>query len=343
MDKRYNIDWPSREKTFNELIEQIKKENSVYDCIIPVSGGKDSTWQVIKCLEYGLNPLAVTWKAPSRTEIGIKNLENLVNLGVDHIDYQINPKIEKIFLYKALKQYGSTGIPMHMAIFNIPLKLAVNFNIPLIIWGENSAFEYGGSIKEQADFRLNKLWFEKYGVTHGTTAADWVSSDLNRKHMEAYSGPSFQEIEKKNIQSIFLGYFFPWDPEKTFKVATNNGFQSREEGAKTGFYNYADIDDDFISIHHYLKWYKFGITRHFDNLSLEIRNGRLTRLEALNIVKETGDVTPYGDIKKFCNFVGINTNNFFEIIEPFRNLNIWEKHKNYWRIRNFIISEWDWE
>mgnify|MGYP001484619341 CR=1 FL=1 len=80
-----------------------------------------------------------------------------------------------------------------------------------------------------------------------------------------------------------------------------------------------------------------------NNLSLEIRNGRLTRLEALQIVKDSGEGVPHDDISKFCNFVGINKKKFFEIIEPFRNLNIWEKNNNIWRINNFIIKEWNWK
>ena len=340
---KIEIDWKNREGMLLKIIKNAKHRSNGYDCVIPVSGGKDSTWQVIKCLEYGLNPLAVTWKAPSRTKIGIKNLENLISLGVDHIDYQINPKVEKRFLYSALEKFGSTGIPMHMAIFNIPLKIAFNFNIPLIVWGENSDHEYGGTKKQHNDFHLNKSWFEKFGVTHGTTADDWVSNDLTKKNLEAYFSPSFNDLKEKNILSIFLGHFLPWDPEISFSIASRNGFKERKKGAKTGFYKYADIDDDFISIHHYLKWYKFGFSRIFDNLSIEIRNGRISREEALKIIKDKGDSTPYDDIEKFCNFLNISKKKFFRIIEKFRNLKIWEKHNNVWQIKNFIINDWEWK
>lgn len=337
------INWEEREQLFANVVKNAKSNSSGYDCLIPVSGGKDSTWQVIQCLEYGLNPLTVTWKTPSRTDIGRKNLENLISLGVDHIDYQVNPNVEKIFLYQALKRYGSTAIPMHMALFNIPLKIAVKFDIPLIVWGENSAFEYGGTKEEQTGFQLDKAWYKKFGVTHGTTAEDWVSDQLTEKNMEPYKGPSNIEIEQKGILAIFLGYYFPWDPEISLKVASAHGFQSRLEGGKTGYYNYADIDDDFISIHHYLKWYKFGMTRLFDNLSLEIRNGRKSREEAIQIVKERGDDIPHNDIAKFCQFINISNNEFFSVIEPFRNLEIWKKSSGTWQIENFIINDWNWK
>ncbi len=115
-----------------------------------------------------------------------------------------------------------------------------------------------------------------------------------------------------------------------------------ESGSRTGYYNYADIDDDFISIHHWLKWYKFGFTRLFDNLSLEIRNGRFTRDEALEVIKERGDETPIEDIKKFCSFVHITKDHFLEIAEKFRNQTIWIRENGKWRIPDFIITDWRW-
>lgn len=341
-ESRPEIDWVQRERVFRELIENAKSRSLGYDCLIPVSGGKDSTWQVIKCLEYGLNPLAVTWKNPARTEIGIKNLENLISLGVDHIDYQINPKVERKFLLKALEKFGATAIPMHMAMFNIPLTIAVRFKIPLVIWGENSAAEYGGTDDEQTGFLLDKKWIKKFGVTHGTTAKDWVSSDLTEKELSPYFGPSDQEMENSGVSAIFLGYYFPWAPHISLAVAQAHGFQIRKEGPKTGFYNYADIDDDFISIHHWMKLYKFGFTRLFDNLSLEIRNGRITRDDAIQIVKEYGDQTPYDDIKKFCKYVNISTDRFFSICETFRNSSIWTKNQGKWMINEYLIPDWRW-
>ena len=299
--EKEEINWSQREEAFQQVVEHAKSNSQGYDCLIPVSGGKDSTWQVLKCREYGLNPLAVTWKTPARTEIGAKNLANLVSLGVDHIDYQINPKVERKFLYRSLVRYGTTGIPMHMAIFNIPLKIAVRFNVPLVVWGENSAFEYGGTEEERTGFILDARWLEKYGVTHGTTAYDWVSDGLSLKELTPYFGPTEDELERKGTLAVFLGYYFEWDPETTFQVASEHGFQIHVAGPKTGFYNYADIDDDFISIHHYLKWHKFGITRSFDNLALEIRNGRIRRDEAIQIIRDRGDETPYDLTEDFVN------------------------------------------
>lgn len=336
------IDWAARERAFREVVEHARARSQGYDCLIPVSGGKDSTWQVVKCLEYGLNPLAVTWKTPGRTLEGAQNLANLVNLGVDHIDYQVSPKVERKFMYQALVQYGSTAIPMHLALFNMPLKIAVRFEIPLVVWGENSAFEYGATDDELKGFKLDVSWLKVYGVTHGTTAQDWVSPELTAKELTPYFGPSEAELKKAGVLAVFLGYYFPWDPAVSLKVAQAHGFQVRVAGPKTGYYDYADIDDDFVSIHHWLKWYKFGFTRTFDNLALEIRNGRMTREEAIRILKERGDETPHEDIAKFCDFAGITREHFIEVIEKLRNPDIWVKKNGIWVIEDFLIPDWRW-
>jgi N-acetyl sugar amidotransferase len=336
------IDWARRAEVFRQVVQHAKSRSTGYDCVIPVSGGKDSHWQVITCLEHGLYPLAVTWKTPGRTEIGARNLANLVKLGVDHIDYQINPEVEKKFMLRALRTMGDPAIPMHMALFSIPLRLAVKFDISLVVWGENSAFEYGSLEEELTGFRLDNRWLKYYGVTHGTTWRDWISADLTAKELTAYAGPTDGELADRGVLAVFLGYYFPWDPMASLEVARAQGFEVRAEGPKTGIYNYADIDDDFISIHHFLKWYKFGITRSFDNLSLEIRNGRMTRAAAIQLLRERGDETPWGDIRKFCEFVGITEADFFAMIEKFRNQDIWVKRNGRWKIKDFLIPEWNW-
>lgn len=336
------IDWPKRERMFRELVKDAKRRSAGYDCVIPVSGGKDSTWQVLTCLEHGLKPLAVTWKAPARTPVGAANLANLISLGVDHVDFQISPHVEKRFMYEALVRCGSPAVPMHMAIFSIPLTFAVKFRIPLVIWGENSAFEYGGEEHLRSGFQMTSEWLKIYGGTFGTVASDWVGETLSSVDLVAYTAPTDNELAEAGVRAVFLGSYFNWDPEMSYRVACANGFMARPEGPKTGHYDFADIDDEFISIHHYLKWYKFGFTRLFDTLSLEIRNGRMTRDQAIEALRERGDQTPHEDIRRFCDYIGISVAHFFEVIERFRNSDVWEKRDGRWVIREFLVPNWAW-
>jgi N-acetyl sugar amidotransferase len=339
------LDWRGRAKLLADVAASAKQraKPNGYDCVIPVSGGKDSTWQTIKCLELGLRPLAVTWKTPGRTEIGRRNLENLVSLGVDHIDWQIDPRVEARFMVKALKRFGSTALPMHLALFNIPLNIAVRFEIPLVIWGENSAFEYGAASDAHTGLQLNAEWLSTYGVTHGTTANDWIDGELSAKDLAAYFGPDAAQMDRAGVRAIFLGYYLQWDPQETRRTAAAHGFMESATGPRTGYYAFADIDDDFISIHHWLKWYKFGFTRLFDNLALEIRNDRMTRAEALDVIRDRGCAAPLDDIASFCEFANLPLDEFWDICERFRNPAVWKRRADgVWHIPGFLFPDWSW-
>lgn len=342
--KQNNTDWVDRERQFLKLVTLVKSKSTTWDCVIPVSGGKDSTWQVIKALEYGLKPLCVTWRTPVRNLLGQKNLDNLIQLGVDHLDFSINPKIEKAFTIKSFKKSGSLAIPMHMALFAIPLRIAINYMIPLVLWGENSGVEYGGTNANLLGFKMNNEWLKTYGVTQGTRAHDWVDEDLTIKDLSVYTWPTDSEMEQAGVTASFLGWYFPWDPVETYQVAKQHGFEALAEKPKTGLYQFADVDDEFIiTIHHWLKWYKFGFTRLWDNLALEIRANRMTREQAIDILAKTGNEYPAEAIYKFCKWSGVSVREFNKIAETFINKNIWSKKNEVWEIKDFLLQECEWD
>ncbi len=336
------IDWAKRRRRLETIFEQARQRDRGYDCIIPVSGGKDSTWQVVTCLAYGLRILAVTWRTPGRTALGQANLDNLVRLGVDHIDYTINPEVERKFMLKALERTGSTGVPMHMAIYAIPLRLAVAMEVPLVVWGENPHIEYGRTDDSDESDELGPGWGQRHGILQGSTPADWIDDELTAKDMEPYTMPSEEAFRRSGVRSFFLGDYLPWDPAESLRVAQQHGFQVRQEGPRLGLYNYADIDCDFISVHHHFKWLKFGCTRLFDNLALEIRNGRMTRDEAVDVIRERGDQTPHEDIEALCAFLRMSRDRFGEIEESFRNHDVWQRINGAWQIPGFIVPDWTW-
>ena len=230
-----------------------------------------------------------------------------------------------------------------MAINALPTQISIEKNIPLILWGENSASEYGGDDDVLKGTELNREWLLHYGVTNGTTSEDWIDDELSEKSLSPYAWPEEKTLKKQNIKAIFLGQFFKWDPVVTAKIASDHGFV-KAQNAIIGTYDFADIDDAFLmSIHHWLKWYKFGFTRSWDNLSIEIREKRKSRLEAIEDLKSLGTNTPYEEIEKFCNYVEIRKKDFFEIAESFRNPKIWKKVNGIWKIKNFLIEDWVWK
>jgi len=343
-DKAKTIDWCKRALEFEKLIFWAKKKSTSYDCIIPVSGGKDSWYQVIKAKEAQLKVLCVTWKTPGRTKIGQKNLNSLIaKLNVDHIDFTIDPEVEKKFMIASFEQKGATGIPMHMAIFSIPMRLAAQLKIPLVIWGENPQLEYGGNRKERLANELDLEWISTHGVTNDTSLADWIGQHgLTSQDLEAYRLPSEAQLSLFKPRSIFLGSYFEWDSFENAKIARQHGFESDDNHLKTGLWHFADLDCHFISLHHYLKWFKFGFTRSFDNLSIEIRQGLMDRNAAIKKLTELGLQQPHVDIEKFCEFSEKNLKWFWDIAELHRNKEIWKFVDGTWKIPNFLIKEWKW-
>lgn len=343
-EARPDVDWDARAADWGRLVEWARGgADGGYDCLVPVSGGKDSTWQVATCLDSGLRPLCVTWRPPGRTGIGERNLRNLISLGVDHIDYSVSPRVEAAFARAAFLRRGDPAIPMHMALFAIPLTIAVRFRIPLVVWGENSAVEYGSSDGVGVGQALDAAWLARFGVTGGTTWRDWVGAEgLTERDLIAHRAPSDAELEAAGCRAVFLGHFFPWDPETVLAAATARGFRPDPDGPRTGAYDYADIDDDMISVHHWLKWHKFGFTRTFDNLSLEIRNGRMTREEAVAAIRARGDETPHADLERFGAFTGLGRVAVEEAADGFRDRRVWTRRDGAWVIDDFLIPDWSW-
>lgn len=340
-EKEEVIDWEARRDAFEELVASAKARSTGYDCIVPVSGGKDSWYQIIRAQDYGLKVLAVTWKTPARTAIGQRNLDAMIaRLGVDHIDWTINPDVERRFMKAAFERVGATGLPMHMALFAIPIRLAVQLRIPLIVWGENAQLEYGGGRDERMATRLDAGWLAKHGCLQATSADDWVGAEgLTEGDLLAYRFPMAPDYA---VDSVFLGSFFKWNSFENTEIARQHGFSFSNEDLKTGSWEFADIDCQFISLHHFLKWYKFGISRSFDNLSVQIRMGMTSREEAVAEIRRRGVEAPVDDIAAFCRFQGLSESWFWDVCERFRNPAIWQWRDGRWVMPDFLIEDWEW-
>ena len=343
-DKEKHIDWTARAEAFNAVVAEAKRRSSGYDCIVPVSGGKDSWYQVITCQEHGLKVLGVTWRTPGRTEIGQRNVERMISrLGIDHIDFTINRDVERRFMIAAYERKGATAIPMHMALFAVPTRLAVQMRIPLVVWGENPQLEFGGAEADRLATELDLDWIARHGVTNQTSREDWIGAEgLTDTDLAAYRLPPAEDFQAFAPKSIFLGSFFKWNSFDNARVSGEHGFESGAGHLKTGVWSFADIDCDFIALHHFLKWYKFGILRSFDNLSVQIRYGLTSRDEAIETLRKGGFQIPANDISRFRDFAGKPEAWFWDIAESFRDTAIWRREGGTWKIPGFLIDDWDW-
>jgi len=341
-DRKSDIDWGARAASFATIAQQAKERGADYDCLIPVSGGKDSYWQVHRCLASGLRPLCLTYRFPGRTELGQENLDGLRGLGVDHIDLAVSPRVEREFVRRAFLRTAIPGLVAHMGIYSAPIRFALKLGIPLVVYGENSAFEYGSEEEGLAGARVTREWLRTFGVTAGTTVEDWVGDGLTREELAAYRLPSEAELEAAGLAVLFLGYYFPWDPRGSLAVASAHGFRARAEGAAVGHLDFVNIDDRHIAVHHHPKWHKFGITRSWDTLSMEIRAGHLSRAEAIDALRELGDETPHAEIEAFCAWIGIEVADYHRTLEGFRDRRLWRREGSRWVVPDFLVPDFPW-
>lgn len=284
---RAEVDWDKRHQEFLDIVDEYRsKDGSNYDCLIPVSGGKDSTYQVIKVLEQGLNPLCVTGTTDSLSDIGRRNIENLKGLGVDYIEVTMNPRIRRRINRLALRQVGDISWPEHIAIFTVPVRIAVQHNIRLIVWGENPQNEYGGPATATQSRVLNRRWLEEFGGLLGMRVTDLIGLEgVEKPHLIQYQYPSDSELQRVGVTGIFLGYFFPWDGYSNALVAQGHGFETLPHPVEGSIANYENLDNYQTGIHDYFKYLKFGFGRATDIACNHIRRGRLSRIDALRLVQ----------------------------------------------------------
>ena len=294
-EKRAEVDWDSRHQDLLKVLEKYRRpDGSNWDCIVPVSGGKDSTYQVVRMLQLGRNPLCVTSSTCDLSPLGRANIENLKHLGVDHIEISPNPLVRAKLNRVGLTQVGDISWPEHVGIFTIPVRAAVQFNVPLIIWGENSQNEYGGPAAASENNVLNRRWLEEFGGMLGVRVSDLIGQEgIEAKHLIHYTYPSDEELQRASITGLFLGHYLPWDGLANTLIAQANGFHSYHKAVEGSMVNYENLDNHQTGIHDYFKFLKFGFGRATDLACLHIRRGRLTRQDGLDAVKRLDGRFPW--------------------------------------------------
>ena len=325
------IDWKSKEKELKEILEKFRSKNNYYDCIIPVSGGKDSHFQAYTIKEkFGLNPLVVNFHPLDQTEIGKKNLDNLKKLGVDCIEFSPNPSVYLKLARFGLKKLGDFQWPEHIGIFTVPVQIAVKYKIPLIIWGENPQFEYGQPTDIAIDTILDRKWLEKNGgyFLDKIKPQDMIKHGFELNDIQPYLYPSDEEINQVGITGIFLGSYIKWDIFKQLETVKAIGFQENDEPKEGTFNKWENLDVYFTVFHDYFKFLKYGFGRATDHASIEIMHGRISREQGLKLVKQYEGKIPRKYLKKFLEFADMSMDDFIGICNEFTNKEIFKVDEN---------------
>lgn len=331
--KSDSIDWEQRKLDFERIIENYRKKPGEigYDCLIPVSGGKDSTYQAyFMKVVYGLNPLCVCFETTNLTELGQRNIDNISRMGIDVVYFKKNYNAYRTMVVEGFKRVGDEMWPNHLGIFTIPIHFAVKFNIPLIIWGENPQQEYGGPLESIHNKHLNRKWLEEFGGLLGNRIQDMVGVDgLTEKDLTPYFYPEDEDIEKVGITGIFLGHYFFWDARKQLEVVIENGFAVKEDGPVEGTYtNYENLDEKMHGLHDYLKFLKYGFGRATDHACIDIRNGRISREQGLELVKQFDGKYPHLSISEFIKYSGMSQGEIDQILDSFTNTILFKQNED---------------
>ncbi len=323
-----NIDWEKKNKQFLDILEKHRSnDGSNYDCIIPVSGGKDSTYQTYMIKKkFGLNPLVVNFHPHDQTEIGRKNLENLKKIGVDCIEFSPNPETYLKLSRFGLRELGDFQWPEHLGIFSIPVQIAVKYNISLIIWGENPQLEYGKPTDIDKESILDKEWTEKNGgyFLDKIKPSDMIKYGFKLNELRPYIYPSDEDIKRVGVTGVFLGSYFKWNIFEQLELVKSIGFRENEENKEGTYDRWENLDVYFTVFHDYFKFLKFGFGRATDHASIEIRYGRITRDEGLELVKQNEGKMPKKYLQKFLEFANLSMDEFLEICDKFTNKEIFK-------------------
>lgn len=325
--KRESVDYDLRWKELEALCDKYRGSNGpgAYDCMIAVSGGKDSHFQVYTFKEkLGMNPLLVSVEDNfPMTKAGIHNLKNISEVfGCDLISVKPNIQAQKKIGRYTFEKYGKPTYLIDRYIYTYPLHMAVKFNTPLLVYGENVAYEYGGSNAIETFSAKNQI---NNGVGSGIPIDELISIGVDEKSLNFFEPPVSKDLGALN--PIYLSYFTEWDSFKNYEIAKKYGFHDlTHEWQRTHHIEQFDqIDTPAYLVHSWMKYPKFGHASATDYAARMIRYGMISREEAIELVKNHDHALDPRSVREFCQFFSYSEHDFWKIINSHYNEELFEQ------------------
>ena len=313
--KQAQLNWPAKKKELDELIESYRGKYD-YDCIVPFSGGKDSTWTLYYLVkQYQVKPLVVRFDHGFlRPTLQANTQRVLRKLGVDFLHFTPNWKVVQKLMLQSFLEKGDFCWHCHTGIFSYPMWVAIRYQVPLIFWGEPSA-EYTSYYSYDQPEEVDEKRFNRF-VNLGITAQDMyvrLEGTVDERDLKPFTYPPLKELRRINYRSVCLGSYIPWDVKTQARIIQDElGWQGDEVENVPPGYNYEKIECAMQGVRDYIKYIKRGYTRPTHLASIDIRNGRLSRRQGLQMVEEyEGKRPPSLDL--FLEFVGLSEEQFMEI------------------------------
>lgn len=344
--KEKQIDWDMREKSLVELLNKYRRNDGGYEVIVPGSGGKDSAYtsHVLK-YKYGMNPLTVTWAPHKYTEIGWKNFENWIHVGgMDNILFTPNGRLHRYLTRQAFLNLLHPFQPFIVGQRIIGPLMAAKFGVKLVMYGENQA-EYGNNPKDNLRPNMDPKFFSVSNpeemVLGGRSVKDILSEgEFTLNDFAPYIPQSADFLERNGVEVHYLGYYLKWDPQECYYYAVENtGFQANSERTEGTYSKYSSIDDQIDMFHYYTTLVKFGIGRATYDAAQEIRNGKITREEGVQLVRKYDQEFPRKYFNDFLEYISVIEDKFYATVDKFRSPHLWAHENGEWKLRHAVWHE----
>lgn len=314
--KKPDIDWDERHEQLLALLDRHDGR-----CIVPSSGGKDSTYQVIRLKALGADPLIVTATTCHLTEIGRKNIDNLSKIATT-IEVSPNKTVRAKLNRMGLELVGDISWPEHAGIFSTPFRMACATNAPLIMYGENPQDAYGGPSGSEEAMTMTRRWTQEFGGFLGLRPSDFAGTNgITKRDMDDYELPDDAWMEATEVEAHFLGQYIPWDSHENARVSIENGMIAALPTAGN-WWKAENLDNAQTGIHDYFGYLKYGYSRGTAQISVDIREGIISREEALKWVEEHESLVPYfyggASLFDMLDNIGMTDDQFDDVVKAFR-------------------------
>ena len=344
--KAAQIDWERRENALLETLAKYRRNDGVYDVIVPGSGGKDSAYtsHILK-YKYGMNPLTVTWAPHKYTDIGWENFENWIHVGgLDNILFTPNGRLHRYLTRQAFLNLLHPFQPFIVGQRIIGPSMAAKFGVKLVMYGENQA-EYGNDPNENYKPTMDRKFFSigetQDMVLGGKSVGEIMAeTEFTLNDFAPYIPPSADFLDKRGVEVHYLGYYLKWDPQECYYYAADHtGFQANTERTEGTYSKYSSIDDRIDMFHYYTTLAKFGIGRATYDAAQEVRNGKINREEAVQLVKRYDQEFPRKYFKDFLEYISLTEDEFHATVDRFRSPHLWEKEDGVWKLKHAVWHE----
>ena len=339
-----NVDWEERFETLQDLLQSFRQLNSsAFDCLIGVSGGKDSTRQALWVRDkMGLNPLLVCLSYPPEqvTQRGVDNISNLIELGFDVVVSAPAPGVWKSLMRRSFFEFTNWAKSTELALFSCVPQLAIRMKIPLILWGENPGLQLGDmKTLGRTGYDGNNLRY--MNTLGGASMQLMLDAGFKQKDLIPFSYPTEKEFKEANLHIVYLGWFLgDWSLINNAMYSCLNGLDVREDTVEnTGdLHGVTSLDEDWVTLNQMIKYYKFGFGRVTDYVNEEIRLDRMSRNKGRELVEAYDDSCGAEYIESFCDYIEISVNDFWNKVHQSVNKDLFSIDNTGKIRRNFEVG-----